>query len=241
MLINEVSHNIIVLNTLRPRQNDDTLKHIFLNENVRILIEISPKFVPWGSINNTSALVQIMDCRRPGDKPWSKPILFSLLTHICDTRPQWVKSQWSFNHLFPCRIQFLEDYCNSGNNDSERWSWLMRPTYHPASWNSTSVDRNLSPTHPGFRVTSTKIKGIHLCDWCRVIMALMIYSWVFCWKIFIIITSLSPTYSNYMVVLICINVLVVNANIWNGKCAPATSCNVYCWIDARLDQSKFFR
>ena len=37
------------LNTLRPRQNgrhfaDDTFKHIFLNENVRISIKISLKF-----------------------------------------------------------------------------------------------------------------------------------------------------------------------------------------------------
>ena len=39
------------INTLRPRQNgrrfaDDTFKRIFLNENVRILIKISLKFVP---------------------------------------------------------------------------------------------------------------------------------------------------------------------------------------------------
>ena len=52
-------------NTLRPRQNgcrfaDDTFKRIFLNENVRISIEISLKFVPKGPINNNQALVQIM-------------------------------------------------------------------------------------------------------------------------------------------------------------------------------------
>ena len=49
-------------NTLRPRQNgrhfaDDTFKHIFLNENVRISIKISLKFVPNGPINNIQALV----------------------------------------------------------------------------------------------------------------------------------------------------------------------------------------
>ena len=54
-----------LLNTLRPRQNgrhytDDTFKCIFLNENVRISIEISLKFVPKGPINNIPALVQIM-------------------------------------------------------------------------------------------------------------------------------------------------------------------------------------
>ena len=31
-----------------------------------------------------------MACRRPGDKPLSKPMVVSLLTHICVARPQWV-------------------------------------------------------------------------------------------------------------------------------------------------------
>ena len=81
-------------NTLRPRQNDrrfadDIFKRIFLNENVRIAIEISMKFVPNGRINNNPALVQIMAWRRSGDKPLSEPMMVSLLTHICVTRPQW--------------------------------------------------------------------------------------------------------------------------------------------------------
>ena len=82
-----------LLNTLRQRQNarhfaDDTFKHIFLNEYVRISIKISLKFVPKGPINDIPALVQIMAWRRPGDKPLSEPMLASLLTHICVTRPQ---------------------------------------------------------------------------------------------------------------------------------------------------------
>ena len=80
------------VNTLRPRQNgrrfaDDTFKRIFLNENVRISIKISLKFVPKGPINNNPALVQIMAWRRPGDKPLSEPMMVSLSTHICVTRP----------------------------------------------------------------------------------------------------------------------------------------------------------
>ena len=82
------------LNTLRPRQNgrhftDDIFKCIFLNENVWIAIEISLTFVPKGRINNIPALVQIMAWRRPGDKPLSEPMMVSLPTHICVTRPQW--------------------------------------------------------------------------------------------------------------------------------------------------------
>ena len=83
-------------NTLRPRQNDrhfadDIFKPIFFNEYIRISIKISLKFVPKVPINNIPALVQIMAWRRSGDKSLSEPMMISLLTHICVTRPQWVK------------------------------------------------------------------------------------------------------------------------------------------------------
>ena len=60
------------VNTLRPRRNghhfaDDIFKHIFFNENIWILIQISLKSVPRDPINNIPALVQIMAWRRPGD------------------------------------------------------------------------------------------------------------------------------------------------------------------------------
>ena len=92
----------LCFNTLRPRQNgrlfaDDTFKRIFLNENVWIPIKISLKFVPKGPINNIPALVQIMAWRRPGDKPLSEPMLVWSLTHICITRPQWVKDPKEIN------------------------------------------------------------------------------------------------------------------------------------------------
>ena len=85
-----------LVNTLRPRQNgrhftDDIFKCIFLNENAWISLQISLKFVPKVQINNIPALVQIMAWRRPGDKPLSEPMMVSLLTNICVTRPQWVK------------------------------------------------------------------------------------------------------------------------------------------------------
>ena len=82
-------------NTLRPRQNgrhfpDDIFKCIFLNENVWISLKITLKFLPKDPINNIPGLVQIMAWRRPGDKPLSEPMMVSLLTRICVTRPQWV-------------------------------------------------------------------------------------------------------------------------------------------------------
>ena len=84
------------VNSLRPRRNghykaDDIFKCIFLKPNVWIPTKISLKFVPKGQINNIPALVQRMAWRRPGDKPLSWTMMVSLLTHICVTRPQWVK------------------------------------------------------------------------------------------------------------------------------------------------------
>ena len=86
------------LYTLRPRQNgrhfpDDISKCIFLNENVWILIKISLKFVPKGSINRILSLVLIKALHRPGDKTLSETMIFRLPMHICNTRPQWVNSQ----------------------------------------------------------------------------------------------------------------------------------------------------
>ena len=71
---------LIIVNTWRPRQNgrrfaEDTFKRIFINENVRIFIKISLKFVSKGRINNNPALVQIMAWRRSGDKPLSEPMI----------------------------------------------------------------------------------------------------------------------------------------------------------------------
>ena len=75
------------INTLRPRQNgrhftDDTFKRIFLNENFRISIIISLKFVPKGPINNIPALVQIMAWYLSGDKPLSEQMMARLPMHI---------------------------------------------------------------------------------------------------------------------------------------------------------------
>ena len=89
-----------MINTLRQRRNeqhfaDDIFKRIYFNENVWISIKISLKFVPKGPINIIPALVQIMAWRRSGDKPLSEPMMVSLPTHICVTRPQWVKVSYA--------------------------------------------------------------------------------------------------------------------------------------------------
>ena len=68
----------IKLTQVRSRQNghhfaDDIFKRIYLNENISISINISLKFIPYGPIDNISALVHIMAWHRPGDKPLSEP------------------------------------------------------------------------------------------------------------------------------------------------------------------------
>ena len=118
MLNHEKELNNTYVNTLRPRQNgrrfaDDTFKRIFLNENVRISIKISLKFLPKGPINNNPALVQIMAWCRSGGKPLSEPMVVSLLTHICVTGPQWINIIWAvlcwhLTHLSTNRAYILK-------------------------------------------------------------------------------------------------------------------------------------
>ena len=90
------STNGHLVNTLRVRKidcqfPDDNFKCIVLNEYIYIYIyKISLKFVFKGPINSIATLVQIMAWRRPGDKPLFEPMMFSVMTHICVTRPQWV-------------------------------------------------------------------------------------------------------------------------------------------------------
>ena len=103
-------HNPKLVNTLRPGQNgrrfaDDVFKCIFLNENVWILHKVSLKFVPEVPIDNIPALVQILAWSLSGDKPLSEPMMVSLLTHICVTRPQWVNF-WAMQ----CQISWLAGF-----------------------------------------------------------------------------------------------------------------------------------
>ena len=127
---------------------DDMFKCIFLNENVWLSIKISLKFVPEGPINNIPALVWIMAWRRPGDKPLSEPMLFTLPTHLCVTRPQWVNflSKLAPRHrhwkgfvryfrwcLVACSVPFLhlKKWCiwftgRSGSNSNINWKCSLK-------------------------------------------------------------------------------------------------------------------
>ena len=52
------------------------------------------EFYSWCQISNIPALVQIMAWRRADNKPLSEPMMVSLLSQICVTRPWWVDWNW---------------------------------------------------------------------------------------------------------------------------------------------------
>ena len=83
--------------------------------------------VPKGPINNIPALVQIMAWHRPGDKPLSEPMMVSVLTHICVTRPQWVKTDNKASRI-ACWIQVL-DVVHLGYIFTSFFRWLMNFDY----------------------------------------------------------------------------------------------------------------
>ena len=112
----------------------DIFKRIFLNENNRILIKISLKFVPKVPINNIPALVQVMAWRWPGDKPLSVPMMVCLLTHMCVTRPQWVKTMY-----LPGGSELISDdplqLKNTGQTRQgsamTQWGWVTHMCHQP--------------------------------------------------------------------------------------------------------------
>ena len=128
------------INTLRPRQNgrhfpDDIFNCIFLNENAWISNNISLKIVPKGQINNIPALVQIMARCRPGDKPLSEPMMVRLPTHICVTRPQWVKVCHDCDNIFT--MEYIPLECDSRTFKKSVYTIFMRLTKNDACSQNT--------------------------------------------------------------------------------------------------------
>ena len=72
----------------------------------------------WSN-HNIPALVLIMARRRPGDKPLSEPMVVGLLTHICATRPQWVKPHiWTIEWVVNVTIDVESSYDLGINKDT---------------------------------------------------------------------------------------------------------------------------
>ena len=119
----------------------------FLELNVRISLKDSLKFVPKVRINNIPALVQIMACRRPGDKPLSESMMVSLPTHICVTRPQWVNTVMPFtqgrylcsNNIFVCLFIFCYFFSLLG---CVVWLQTMNIGWNNETWCYTKHNTN---------------------------------------------------------------------------------------------------
>ena len=139
MLMSWLRNNFHI-NSIRPGQNGchfaDTFKRFFQGENVWISIKISLKFVPKAPINNIPSLVQIMAWCRPGDKPLSEPMMVSLLTHICVTRPQWVNAHCEGN-----QAALEVSQCQSHNKFSNflSWTWGLRSISYTITWYSLNA------------------------------------------------------------------------------------------------------
>ena len=99
--------------------------------------------VSHGPINYIPVLVQIMAWRRPGDKPLSEPMMVSLPTHICVTRPQWV------NKIAPIQEHLTQ----------RMWIPSLRTILILLAWQSEK-EFNIWITNMGFENTLKRINEI---------------------------------------------------------------------------------
>ena len=70
-------------------------------------------------MNNIPPLVQIMACRRPGDKPSSESVMVNLLMHICVTLPQWVDIYYLSMALFDWHSADITHLCGRSNSNTD--------------------------------------------------------------------------------------------------------------------------
>ena len=109
----------------------------FCEWKIWILIEISLKFVPKGTIDNMQALVQVMAWHRTGDKPLLEP----MVTQFNDTY---------MRHLLSVSSFFIE-VCTSGCDWWEvligldnglalnRWQAIIWVNGNPVQWRKNTV------------------------------------------------------------------------------------------------------
>ena len=87
---------LISLDKMADTFADDIFKRIVLNKNVRISIQMSLKFVPWGSNTNKSSLLQVM--------AWRPSVLVKRLYKLFNCSSTIWLTQWK--HF---RMQLIEE------------------------------------------------------------------------------------------------------------------------------------
>ena len=91
-------------------------------------MKISRRFVPKGPINNIPALVRIMACRRPGDKPLSE-MMVSLLTHI------WWLVYWRIYFEISCWSSYVESWSRG-----VKCTWVYHELWYKYAWYPTKTE-----------------------------------------------------------------------------------------------------
>ena len=95
-------------------------------------------------INNNPSVVQIMAWCGSGDKPLYKPMMVSLPTHICVTRPQWVNKQ----HPYLLAIgNFVSNSMKRNNPQFNHWNEniINLSKFSPLSATSDENFINMTP------------------------------------------------------------------------------------------------
>ena len=111
-------------------------------------------------VDNISALVEIMAWRRPGTKPLSKPMMVSLLMHICFTWPKWVTTIHR-DMLIKTRGHSLTSKWHRHNNASKSYQIYSIQVYistHSHNHQHISTDMNLY-IHP-FKVMTRQHNNV---------------------------------------------------------------------------------
>ena len=119
------------------------------------------KYVRKGPIENNPALVQTMAWRRSGDMPLSEPMMISLPTRTCVTRPQWVNYVvmcFSRVPVLLCKWWLIKIYIpiTTQPNITPLWTcyiispgrcliWYFNYQSPRCAWNSFSCNHSTSP------------------------------------------------------------------------------------------------
>ena len=132
-----------------------------MDEKFCILNRILLKFIPKGSIDNMSALVQVMVWCLTGDKPLPKVILISL-TYVCGTRERWVKvmacRMFCENHdLYLCRPVTIYNHRNN-----LEWNFNENIT-HLTLENAFWVISKFFTTFPSLFLLTHGGRVMHIC------------------------------------------------------------------------------
>ena len=125
-------------------------------------MEISLKFVSRVPINNIPALVQIMAWRRLGDKPLSDPMMDSLPTHICVTRPQWVNAM-NCNYSSICKVLFHNDLSLSG--EQPEWCLFTHMLTANLRFNSNLSSVLMLHKTRRYQIKLDSTKSLRVCYW----------------------------------------------------------------------------